>query len=238
MTNNEQTPIKQFNPSEHLIQLKSKAGSQDYLPVKWRIAWFRWVHPHGTIDTEEVLVDLDRVVEVEAFVWNAEKRRSEKIIKQSKGYARFRCVVTDGKGGRATGTKAENAANFPDYVEKSETGSIGRALAAMGFGTQFTDDEFAEGERIVDSPVERSERNVANNGTNNERRPAASNNADNNEADANATEQQISSIRKLCTHLNKKEPANVTSISYLAAKKLIQQLTAEYRESRQNGKAS
>lgn len=237
-----------FNPNQHLVQLKSKAGSQDYLPVKWRLVWFRSVHPQGTIDTQEMMVDLDRVVETEAFVWNAEKRRSEKVIKQAKGYARFRAVVTDGKGGRATGTKAENAANFADYVEKSETGAIGRALAALGFGTQFTDEEFNEGERIVDAPVERAA--APSNGNGNGHAPAASfrsapsNNGNGsrptpeNEAETNATEQQISSIRKLCTHLGKSEPENVTSISFLAAKKLIQQLTAEYKEQRQSSKAS
>ena len=143
-----------FNPEEHLTQLKSKQGSQDYLEVKWRMVWFRDRYPNGTIETEEVEVDLDRVVEAEAFVWNAEKRRSEKVLKQAKGYARFRCVVTNGDGGKSTGTKSESAVNFPDFIEKAETGAIGRALAGLGFGTQFTGDELAEGHRIVDSPVD------------------------------------------------------------------------------------
>lgn len=239
MENNEQR-TRSFNPQEHLVQLKSKAGSQDYLPVQWRLVWFRSVCPQGTIDTEEVFVDLDREVEAEAFVWNAEKRRSEKVIKQGKGYARFKAVVTDGKGGRATATGSEAAVDFPDYIEKAETKAVGRALAALGYGTQFAP-EFGENHRIVDAPVD-----FGNNGANTEHRspsPANTGNgsrpsqpSDNagNEADANATEQQISSIRKLCTHLRKAEPENVTSISFLAAKKLIQQLTAEYKESRQN----
>lgn len=222
-----------FNPNQHLVQLKSKQGDQDYLPVKWRLVWFRAVHPHGTIDTEEMQVDIDKVVECEAYVWNAEKRRSEKVLKQAKGYARFRAIVTDGKGGRSTGTKAENAANFADFVEKSETGAIGRALAAMGFGSQFTDEEFSEGERIVDAPVER--RNNGYTPTNN---ASGSRPSSENEADTNATEQQIASIRKLCTHLGKVEPENVTSISFLTAKKLLMQLTAEYKERQQNSRAS
>lgn len=246
---NEQQPTKRFDPKQHLIQLKSKAGSQDYLPVQFRLVWYRQECPEGTIDTEEVIVDLDRVCEVETYVWNAEKRRSEKVIKQAKGYARFKAVVTDGRGGRATGTKSECAANFPDYIEKAESGAIGRALAALGYGTQFAP-EFNEEHRIVDAPVDRAAQNGANNGENNgHRSPSPTNSRDgsrpsqpsnnaNNEATANATEQQISSIRKLCLHLRKSEPENVTSISFLAAKKLIQQLTAEYRESRQNGKAS
>ncbi len=46
----------------------------------------------------------------------------------------------------------ENALGFPDYLEKAETGSVGRALAELGFGTQFAP-EFQEQSRIVDSPV-------------------------------------------------------------------------------------
>lgn len=142
-----------FNPSEHLMQIKNKNGGTDYLPVQWRLVWFREQCPTGTIDTEEIVVDLDREVEEEVYAWNSEKRRSEKIVKRARGYARFKAIVTDGRGGRATGTKSENAANFPDFVEKAETGSIGRALAALGYGTQFTGDEFNESHRIVDAPI-------------------------------------------------------------------------------------
>ncbi len=43
-------------------------------------------------------------------------------------------------------------ANFNGFIGiTGNTGSIGRALAALGFGTQFAP-EFDEGERIVDSP--------------------------------------------------------------------------------------
>lgn len=140
-----------FNPNDHLTKLQGK----DYLEVKWRLVWFRELNPQGTIDTEELEYDTEREVEAEVSVWNPEKRRSEKVLKRAKGYARYRATVTDGKGARATGTKSENAAQFGDYGEKAETGSIGRALAALGYGTQFTGDEFYEGERIVDSPVER-----------------------------------------------------------------------------------
>lgn len=142
-----------FDPNNHLIQLKSKAGSQDYLPVQFRLVWFRMACPEGTIETEEVFVDLDREVETEAYVWNAEKRRSEKVIKQAKGYARFRATVTDGKGGRATATGSESAVDFPDYIEKAETKAVGRALAMLGYGTQFAP-EFGENHRIVDAPID------------------------------------------------------------------------------------
>ena len=251
---------RSFNPNDHVIQLKSREGSKDYLPVQWRLVWFRERCPQGTIDTEEIEVDLDREVEEEAFVWNNEKRRSEKVVKRAKGYARYKAIVTDGKGGRATGTKSENAASFPDFVEKAETGAIGRALAALGYGTQFAP-ELSEAHRIVDSPVERStpsfnggsyNSSSASNGAsvpfaavrsnmqaaNGSNGNAASSPAAEENAAPQVTEQQLNSIRKLCEHLGKAEPDNVTTISYLSAKKLIQQLTAEYREYKQSNKAS
>lgn len=249
----EQQPTRTFNPNNHLIQLKSRDGSKDYLPVQWRLVWFREQCPHGTIDTEEVVVDLDREVEEEAFVWNSEKRRSEKITKHARGYARFKAVINDGNGGRATGTKSENAASFPDFIEKAETGAIGRALAALGYGTQFAP-EFDEAHRIVDSPVERQAQTGSDNGSNHASapetfvasRPNTSVRTPNNgnrppedeAAEGSATEQQTSSIRKLCEHLGKAEPANLSSLSFLGAKKVIYQLTTEYKEMRQQSKAS
>lgn len=144
-----------FDPNEHLMQLKSKEGPKDYLPVQWRLVWFREQFPQGTIDVDEIIVDLDREVTVEAFAWNAEKRKSERVMKTAKGYARYKAIVTDGKGGRATGHGSECAADFSDYVEKAETKAIGRALAGLGYGTQFAP-EMNEEHRIVDAPVDRS----------------------------------------------------------------------------------
>ena len=144
-----------FNPNEHLMQIKNKNGSADYLPVQWRLVWFREHCPQGTIDTEELVVDLDRECEAEVYAWNQDTRRSEKTLKRAPGYARFRAVVTDGKGGRATATKTERGVDFGDYVEKAETGAVGRALAMLGYGTQFVADELDERERIVDAPVEK-----------------------------------------------------------------------------------
>jgi len=150
----EQQPLN-FNPSEHLIQIKSKQGNADYLPVQWRLVWFRGLCPTGTIDTEELEVDLDRECEAEVYAWNQDTRRSEKTLRRAAGYARFRAVVTDGKGGRATATKTERAVDFPDFVEKAETGAVGRALAMLGYGTQFIGDDLNEEHRIVDAPVEK-----------------------------------------------------------------------------------
>jgi hypothetical protein len=256
----EEQRTRSFNPNEHVMQLKSKDGLKDYLPVQWRLVWFRDQCPQGTIETEELEYDLDREIEAEVLVWNAEKRRNEKVIKKAKGYARYRAVVTDGKGGRATGTKSESAVNFADFGEKSETGAIGRALAALGYGTQFAP-ELNEEHRIVDSPVERSSGPSENNGayssgsTNNGGeskpivavRPTAANGKARGDSTDGAdstpeattdisamplTDQQRSSIRKLCQHLGKAEPEQLESMSYGSAKELIAVLSQEYRQSR------
>lgn len=150
-TQEEQQP-KPFNPNDHLMQIKNKGGSSDYLPVAWRLVWFREQCPEGVIETEMLHLDLDRETEEEGYAWNEQTRRSEKITKRGLGIAVFRAVIKDGKGGIATGTKSEKAASFPDYIEKAETGAIGRALAALGYGTQFAPD-LDEQHRLVDSPV-------------------------------------------------------------------------------------
>ncbi|HEX2615723.1 MAG TPA: hypothetical protein VHL10_09530 [Nitrososphaera sp.] len=245
-----------FDPNNHLIQLKSKAGSQDYLPVQFRLVWFRMACPEGTIETEEVLVDLDREIETEAYVWNAEKRRSEKIIKQAKGYARYRAIVTDGKGGRATATGSESAVDFPDFCEKAETKAVGRALAMLGYGTQFAP-EFGEQHRIVDAPVDHQDM-ASTNSTSpraeapastrqtppaNQKpaspapaprnlRPSAPKPAPQQSEQAKATDQQKSSIQKLCEHVQMSVPEDLDSMSQQEAKTLIAELTAEYKKQR------
>jgi hypothetical protein len=235
-----------FNAEKHLMELQGKA----YLEVKWRLVWFRQECPNGTIDTEEVLVDLDREVEAEMPTGNwipnpnrPGKKMPEKETRHAKGYARFRAVVTDGKGGRATATKSENAASFPDFIEKAETGAVGRALAMLGYGTQFTGDELSEEHRIVDAPVERSGSYQYANGGNG--RPAAASvtsangsQSDEKAASAPATEQQLASLRKLCQHLGKPMPEEQGAMSYQSAKELILSLSKEYNESRQSRKAS
>jgi hypothetical protein len=131
----EGSTIRRFNPREHLVRINNRG---EYLEVKWRLAWFRDVNPEGTIVTE--LIEL--------------RGEGEKI----KG-AIFKATVTSGNGGSATGHGSETSNDFGDYLEKAETKAIGRALAALGYGTQFTDDftmPNPDGSpHVVDAPVER-----------------------------------------------------------------------------------
>lgn len=113
-----------FNPNEHISRLKGK----DYLEVKWRLVWFRDQYPHGEIRTSIAHIDTE------------------------KGIAVFKAEISDGEGGHSEGHGSETAKDFGDYLEKAETKAIGRALAALGYGTQFAP-EMEEGEHVVDSPV-------------------------------------------------------------------------------------
>ena len=56
----------------------------------------------------------------------------------------------------ATARKKETEIGFPDYIEKAETGAIGRALAMCGYGT-LQAPQFDEQDRLADAPVEKQE---------------------------------------------------------------------------------
>lgn len=234
--------MRPFNPNEHLMQIKNRGGAADYLPVQWRLVWFNEKCPEGKITIIEKIIDPDREIEKEVMQWNGETRRSEKIVKSARGWAYFHVRVEDGKGKVGEAVKSESAVDFDDYIEKADTGATGRALAKIGYGTQFAP-EFDEQHRIVDAPVERaSSYSYANGGNGNGRAAAASatsataQQGDEKSASAPATEQQLASLRKLCQHLGKPMPEE--PLTYQNAKELILNLSREYNESRQSRKAS
>jgi hypothetical protein len=102
-----------FDPSKYVIKVQGK----QYLPVSARLIWFREEHPDWGIVTE--------IVEIN----NEEK------------YAIFRANIFNEEGRViATATKKEDVKGFGDWIEKSETGSVGRALAMCGYGAQFEPD--------------------------------------------------------------------------------------------------
>jgi hypothetical protein len=206
--------IEHFNPASHIIQLKSQQGPKDYLPVQWRLVWFRSECPEGTIETEMVHLDLDREIEIEVDKWNDSIKRYEKVIKRAKGIAIFKATIRDGKGGVATGYKQENAASFADFIEKAETGAIGRALAALGYGTQFTGDELNEGEeRLADAPVQRGHRPPAY------------------DPDAPATTQQLDTIAKLNKQLGQ-ETGSLEGLNFGDCASLLKELQARLQAKR------
>jgi hypothetical protein len=113
-----------------LLDLRGKP----YLQVAHRLVWFREEHP----------------------TWGVEAR----LVEFDKTHAVAEATITDETGRViARDYKREEPAHFPDYMEKAITGSIGRALALCGYGTQF-DPDLDEGHRIVDSPIPPASRPV------------------------------------------------------------------------------
>lgn len=154
-----------FNPNDHLRQLKSDRGgeSQDYLEVKWRLVWFNEQCPNGKITLLKSSIQPDLEVAKETFAWNKDTRQNEKVTKRAKGWAYFEVRIDDGQGKVAEAAGSETAVDFTDYIEKANTKAVGRALAMIGYGTQFAP-EFNEGDRIVDAPVDRPSTKAQQNG--------------------------------------------------------------------------
>lgn len=111
-----------------LANLKGK----DYLLVAHRLQWFNETETNFRIETDFLLVNEDQTV-ARAIVTVFDKEGKE--IK------------------RASATKRETKKDFSDHTEKAETSAVGRALAMLGYGTQFAISDLDEGDRIVDSPV-------------------------------------------------------------------------------------
>ena len=102
---------------------------KEYLEVKYRLVWFREEKPNWSIETEIAYQDGDS--------------------------ATVKATIKDEQGRiMSTAHKHEDRQGFADFREKAETGAIGRALAHIGYGTQFAP-ELDEGERIVDAPADR-----------------------------------------------------------------------------------
>jgi hypothetical protein len=101
-----------FDPTRHMV----KVSGRDYIEVKWRLVWAREEHPDLSVQTE--------------------------LLHHQNQTAIFRAKVSTPAGASATGHGMESADDFGDYLEKAETKALGRALAALGFGTQFVGFEF------------------------------------------------------------------------------------------------
>ena len=129
-----------FNPEDHLTRLpvrkfspenkRYETSTADYLEVKWRMVWYR------TMNKEKTQTEV-----------------RDKIIDRDSRFAYFELAVTDEKGNTEVGVGSETGEDFRDYIEKAYTKAYGRALASLGYGTQFAPD-LEEGERIVDAPVQ------------------------------------------------------------------------------------
>lgn len=122
-----------MEPRSLAAERLTRLNGNPYLEVKWRLAWFRAEYPNGQVETD--------------------------IVDRGPDWVIFRASVRAiGEGGvlcgSATGHSYGAASEFQDYLEKCESAAIGRALAALGFGTQFVvNHEDDAPRRVVDAPV-------------------------------------------------------------------------------------
>src|SRR5215213_4382117 len=137
--------ISIFDPNKYMLKLpktKKIVGDNgqvrwektetDYLPVAAGIAWFRREHQYWSIMTK------------------VEKWGNKAVVMKATIKDMLGTVI-------ATARKKETEIGFPYYIEKAETGAIGRALAMCGYGT-LQAPEFDEQDRLADVPVEKAER--------------------------------------------------------------------------------
>lgn len=105
------------------LNLKGK----DYLLVPHRVLWMREEHPEWSIESH--------------------------FLQLTESIAIAQATIRDDKGKIvAQGTKSETPQGFSEYIEKAESGAIGRALAFCGYGTQFAQ-ELEAGESVADAPI-------------------------------------------------------------------------------------
>jgi hypothetical protein len=129
-----------FNAEEYITKLPMRRWNQktssweidyaDYLEVKWRMVWFRNENRENTRTSIR-----------------------DKIIDTKSRFSYYELEIVDSKGNVEIGVGSETGDDFEDYIEKAYTKAYGRALAALGYGTQFAP-ELEEGENVMDSPVE------------------------------------------------------------------------------------
>ena len=174
-----------FDASKYLTDLSGR----DYLEVKWRLLWLRTEHPDAVIETE--------------------------LVKHTPSLALFRARVAIPGAGIATGWGSETADDFEDFIEKAETKAIGRALAALGYGTQFCVD-FDEGGAVTDAPVERKQAG---------RPPAPEPRA----TPANAERSMPLKFAGLCVECGWTIPAGTTAL-YNGSTKTVRHATGECQE--------
>lgn len=111
-----------------LMNLKGK----DYMMVAYRLQWLSDDYDNYEISSEILeLSEEQAVIKSTVIIYDA----AGKVLR------------------KASATKKETKKDFPDFIEKCETGSIGRALAMIGLGTQHAVAELDEGTRLADAPL-------------------------------------------------------------------------------------
>jgi hypothetical protein len=110
-----QHTLDAYVASEHLVQIKAKDGSlKEYYPAAWRLVELRLRHPHITIESEIILLDVEHnLVVIKAWIFDG------------RTYAE--------SDHRASGTKQ----GLLSALDKVETGAKARAARDFGISTEL-----------------------------------------------------------------------------------------------------
>ena len=168
-----------YDPSGDMVKLGSGRNARDYLQVKDRLKWLRSDHPLARITTEALEIGEDRAV--------------------------FKATISTPDGAEAHGHGSETQRDFGDFIEKAETKAIGRACAALGYGTQFVEGELEgkQGERPVDAPVQRSQSSSERRGSGSRDNTSGSGGSTH---DGRVSSEQVRNLRALASSLKVSTP--------------------------------
>ena len=121
---------KSLTPARDRTPIMDIKG-KDYLQPMWRLVWFREEKPLWSIET-----DFTSVTEKDAICRAVIKNEEGRIV--------------------ATGHYYESRSGFEAFHEKVETMAIARALAHLGYGTQFMGEKVVPDKKLADGPDNRS----------------------------------------------------------------------------------
>lgn len=114
----------EFDPRKHLRKLED---GREHLDLKWRLVWLRHEHPDAQIETQVVPGQ-----EAEVFC---------------------RATITLRTGGSASGHGSALREESDAPVEEAENRALARALTALGYGTEFDDEDYVELRPSLTPPV-------------------------------------------------------------------------------------
>lgn len=125
-------PRSEFKTAKGTVLPLMNLKGKEYLMVAHRLVWLTEDADSYEITTEfPVMLEEQAVAKTTLTIYDKEG----KILKKTQA------------------TKRETKKDFPDFIEKAETGSLGRALAMAGYGTQFSTQDLDEGDRLADAPL-------------------------------------------------------------------------------------
>lgn len=113
-----------FDPREHIRQLED---GREYLDLKWRILWLRSQEPDASIESQIVATSEDEVV--------------------------CRTTITLRSGATVTAHGSASRTDSSQPVEEAENRAMMRALAALGYGVEYADEDEVKVEPPPAPPV-------------------------------------------------------------------------------------